>query len=370
MKVLMISSEYPPVIHGGLGRYMQGLVSPLAQKLSALSLLTAPHPECEAKEVMGNLAVSRPAIAGTPENLMDWVMQFNFASCESVLKEGLDFDLIHVHDWLAAPAGIALKELAKVPLIASFHATEKGRKEMLLSEQEHAIASIESDLAKKAEQIIVCSEYMKRTVQHEFGVQNAAVIRSGNAWSAFGQNKTEDGGYVFAMGRFVKEKGFGDLIKAFSSIHVNYPGIRLLLAGEGPLKDEYMQQAKELGVSEKLLLPGFLEGEALIRTVDAAHICVIPSLYEPFGLSALECMGRGKSVLSSSAGGLEELIIHQETGLLFEGGDEAGLVAGMEQLLQDTALREKLAAAALKESLHYTWGRAAGEMYSIYSKML
>ena len=190
---------------------------------------------------------------------------------------------------------------------------------------------------EKLDAVIAPSEFMRDSVTvRRFPAGKVSVIPNGVDIQAI-QSSAEDGGYVFYMGRLSSEKGIDTLLEAHAAIAER---IKLVVAGTGPLEEDLRARYP------KAQFLGHLSGTALGDAIRKASVVVVPSnWYENCPMSVLEAMAYGKPVVGSDMGGIPELIVHGETGLLFPAGDHNALRAQLLQLMQSPELRKRLGAA-------------------------
>ena len=245
-------------------------------------------------------------------------------------EESGPFDLIHVHDWLVAFVGAAFKRSYEIPLLSTIHATERGRgRGSLASEQARAIHHVEWWLSYESWRVIACSEYMRDEVSSYFECPRGKidVVPNGVETSRFDRLEGQDFSrfrnmyalpfeqILFSVGRVVFEKGLHVLIKAMPLILAGQPSAKVVVAGKGPELESLRSLAWSLGVGEKVLLTGFISDEDRDRLFKISDCAVFPSLYEPFGIVALEAMAARCPVVVSEFGGLQEVVQHAETGI-------------------------------------------------------
>ena len=390
MRLLFISWEYPPNVVGGIGKH----VSELVQAFIALSgeittpfqmdLLTphsgnAPLFE-ELSESMTVHRVETPLV--NPLDLFNSVVDNNryLVSKARELHESNPYSLIHVHDWLTASAGIELKHDWKIPLVTTIHATERGRHHSHLpSETSHRINQLEWQVCFESWRLIVCSSYMAGELRRFFNVplDKVTLIPNGVDVTPFascteervrelkGRFAPHGEKLLFYIGRITPEKGVQVLLRALPSIREKHPDVRLLVAGRN---SEQMQPlVDELGIGEAVELLGFIDSETrncLYRSVDAA---VFPSLYEPFGIVALEAMAAGCSVIASEVGGLAEVVDHRRTGLTVRANDTQSIAWAVDQLFTDPVQAQAMRARALQEvTRSYNWVTIAASTLNMY----
>jgi glycogen(starch) synthase len=176
---------------------------------------------------------------------------------------------------------------------------------------------------------------------------------------------------VILVGRLVYEKGFQLALEALPPIIERVGKVRFLVAGSGTHEAELKKQAEELGLSEYGTFLGWIGDDVLHSLYRIADLCVIPSLYEPFGLVALEAMASGCPCIVADTGGLREVVPGGDrVGLRFNGGDADHLGVMIERMLTDTELRERLIAEASEHVLGFDWVDVARETSELYEQAL
>ena len=390
MRLLFISWEYPPNVVGGIGKHVSELVQAFVALSSEITTpfqmdLLTPHSGNaplfeELSESMTVHRVETPLV--NPLDLFNSVVDNNryLVSKARELHESNPYSLIHVHDWLTASAGIELKHDWKIPLVTTIHATERGRHHSHLpSETSHRINQLEWQVCFESWRLIVCSSYMAGELRRFFNVplDKVTLIPNGVDVTPFascteervrelkGRFAPHGEKLLFYIGRITPEKGVQVLLRALPSIREKHPDVRLLVAGRN---SEQMQPlVDELGIGEAVELLGFIDSETrncLYRSVDAA---VFPSLYEPFGIVALEAMAAGCSVIASEVGGLAEVVDHRRTGLTVRANDTQSIAWAVDQLFTDPVQAQAMRARALQEvTRSYNWVTIAASTLNMY----
>src|SRR5438093_4980713 len=164
---------------------------------------------------------------------------------------------------------------------------------------------------------------------------------------------------VLLIGRLVYEKGFQLALEAMPALIERCPRTRFLVAGSGTHEAELRRQAAELGLMEHGSFLGWIGDDVLHSLYRIADVCVVPSIYEPFGLVALEAMASGCPCIVADTGGLREVVPHDEAGLRFRSRDPRSLARMVERVLGNVALRERLVADASEHVLRFDWGDVA-----------
>ncbi|MHA6533529.1 glycosyltransferase family 4 protein [Paenibacillus sp. BAC0078] len=383
VSVLILSWEYPPLVIGGIAPHVYELSRHLQVGQTAVHVVTNTAPGRPVLEVENSVHVHRVNSYENLTDFEDWVLQFNLAIVDYVtaqLSGNIRFDLIHAHDWLVGYAALLLRQRYKLPLVTTIHATEHGRNQGLFTPQQHNIHSIEHELVSSSDKVIVCSLHMQTEVcaVHALDKQRTEVIPNGidlrslelmPAHSFRREQYAQEGGkIVLFIGRLVKEKGVQVLLESMHEVLREFPHCTCIIAGRGPMHAELEASAAELGTSVRFT--GFVDSLEKSYLLDIADVCVFPSLYEPFGIVALEAMGSGTPVIVSDAGGLGEIVEHGRTGLTSIPGDPHMLADRILYLLRDPEEGEHLAEAARREvRLRYDWQPIADRTREVYSAL-
>ncbi len=389
-RVLILSWEYPPVIEGGLARHVRKLAEALVRQGTVVDVLTRgarepPAGDGGGGDPEGPLRVHRVREPSWPRDLdrfVAWVAQMNedmLAAGEALAQEH-SYDLVHGHDWLVAGASAALADRLGVPYVTTIHATEHGRHQGWVADppQSH-IHAVERWMAHRAEAVIVCSYYMRGHVADIFDIdeRRIAVIPngvdpndlrpSGDLRALRGEFAAPEEKLVLLVGRLVYEKGFQLALDALPAVIEQVGGVRFLVAGSGTHEGELKAQAERLGLSPHGTFLGWIGDDVLHSLYRIADLCVVPSIYEPFGLVALEAMASGCPCIVADTGGLREVVpVGERVGLRFNGGDAEHLGVMIERLLIDCELRDRLVTQASEHVLSFDWDDIALRTRGIY----
>ncbi|MDA8096725.1 MAG: DUF1957 domain-containing protein [Desulforudis sp.] len=322
-RVLMLSWEFPPLTVGGLGRHVHDLSTAMASQGDEVHVVTSPAPHLNQYEWVAGVRVHRfPEDRIRARDFLTWVHELNLGMIElaEALREGgQQFDVVHAHDWLVGAAGAEISRAFNIPLVATIHATEHGRHRGLHNELQYQIHGEEKQLTQDAASLICCSEYMAQEIERLFDVPalKISVIPNGveptslgvRGWT--GDIRTlADGGYILYIGRLVPEKGVQVLLQALSLLLPRFPELQLVVAGIGPYMEELQQLSESLGLGDHVRFAGFVDGADRNELFLGAAVAVFPSLYEPFGIVALEALAAQVPVIVSDTGGLGEVIEH------------------------------------------------------------
>lgn len=390
MRILMFSWEYPPYVVGGLGQHVAELL-PALGNLPGLELhLVVPRwADGEPIERFGAVTVHRVDPPPSESDFYTTAWQTNLRLeqySQKLWAEAGPFDLIHVHDWLVAFVGSALKRNYQVPLLSTIHATERGRgRGHLGGDQARAINNVEWSLSYESWRIIACSEYMAAQMVDYFQCSRDKidVIPNGVNSAEFDLLDGQDLSHfrtmyalpneqiVFHVGRIVYEKGIQVLIRAMPLILGQHPTAKIVIAGKGPELETCRALAWSLGVGEKVLFAGFISDEDRDRLFKIADCAVFPSLYEPFGIVALQAMAAKCPVVVSEVGGLKEVVRHAETGITIYPDNPESLAWGIVHTLQHPEWSARRVENAYREVRDlYNWDRIAQLTAGVYERIV
>jgi glycogen(starch) synthase len=387
--ILILSWEYPPLIEGGLARHVRKLSEALVDLDVDVHVLTRGSEESPPEEEAAGVHIHRVREPKRPTDLGEfvaWVERMNadMLAAGVELGDSHEFDLVHGHDWLVAMACDHLARRFGAPLVTTIHATEYGRHQGWVEEhpQSH-IHGVERWITNRADRVIACSYYMREQIADIFGVPDEKIVVIPNGIDPEDlqpQDEHElerlrmqfadpDEKLVLLLGRLVYEKGFQLALEAMPSLIERLPTTRFLVAGSGTHEAELRRQASQLGLMEHGTFLGWIGDDVLHSLYRIADVCVVPSIYEPFGLVALEAMASGCPCIVADTGGLREVVPHEEAGLRFRARDPVALGEMVERLLSDSGLRQRLVAEASEHVLRFDWADVAESTAAVYSEL-
>jgi len=301
------------------------------------------------------------------------------------LGKRLRFDVVHGHDWLVAGAAAALAERLRCPYLTTIHATEYGRHQGWVAKHPQSyIHAIETWMARRADHVITCSHYMRGHVADVYaiderritvipnGIDPADLQPVGDLDELRARFATPQDRLVLLVGRLVYEKGFQIALDALPQVirrsAATHP-VRFLVAGSGTHEAELKRQASRLGLMRHGTFMGWIGDDVLHSLYRIADLCVVPSIYEPFGLVALEAMASGCPCIVADTGGLREVVPDNDAGLRFRSRDPRALARMMQRVLTDDALRERLVAEASAHVLRFDWADVAEQTAAVYATL-
>lgn len=385
MRILHLASEYPPIQVFGLGRAVHDLAVAQAHMGEDVHVVTNSIGGRDQDVVEDGVNVHRidfPPPPKPPDDTMA-VLQFNVSAVETATRfvdESAPPDVIHAHDWLTSHSGILLKWLyPEAVLAATIHDTAKVKHFGRLDMPQQYSAHLERWIGIAADRILCCSEFVRDEMVNGYDCpqDKITVIPCGVDEAQFGVDGDLEGfRTVFAkpgdrlvlyIGRLDPEKGVDVLLNAMSQVVAIEPAAKLLVVGKGRSQQALQEQLRGLNLGERVEFAGYLTGTVLAAVLRLAELLVVPSLYEPFGIVALEGMANRTPVIASSIGGLREIIRHNQTGYLVPPRDARALAGAIVAMMSDPDTRARLAQNAYAcATQDYTWTSVACRTAAAY----
>ena len=279
------------------------------------------------------------------------------------------FDCIHAHDWMTFPAAVALKTLSQKPLILHVHSLEYDRSGQSIN---HQINSIERYGLINADRIIAVSHYTKKLIidYHNIPEERISVVHNGvyprGVKQVYRRQSRLPEKIVLFLGRITFQKGPDYFVEAAAKVVTQVPNVLFVMAGSGDMLPHCKKRVEELGISEYFLFTGFLRGEEVERIFSMADLYVMPSVSEPFGISALEAISYQTPVIISRQSGVSEVLRHAFKVDFWDTERMADLISSA--LIYDE-LREDMVKMAAEEVRQIHWEAAALKVQEIYSQL-
>lgn len=377
LKILILTWEYPPNVVGGLSRHVSGLAVQLAILGHEVHVITAGNGGLSAYEVIDGVHIHRVIpLNNQDNNFLSWLAGLNLTMSFKGVKiaKNIKFDIVHAHYWLVGTSAVTLKEELSIPLLTTIHATEYGRNNGIHTDMQQFIHNKEKKLIMESDQIIVCSTYMREELLTNFQLseKKLEIVPNGIEPSTGEVNSNEiypfikRRKYVFSVGRMVKEKGFETIIEAAQLAKENRRNIYFVIAGKGPMLERYRKMVSERQLDYFIVFIGYVSDEQRDALLVNCEIAVFPSLYEPFGIVALEAMILGIPTIVSDIGGLKGIIMDKQTGLLMNPGDAKSLLSNIDFLSQNSDKAKEIGEKGrqIVKSL-YGWKRVASQTVNI-----
>jgi len=388
-RILTVSWEYPPLIEGGLARHVRKLSEALVQLGVEVHVLTRGGEEATVEEEMAGVKIHRIVEPERPTDLPEfvtWVERMNADMLAAGVELGdrYEFDLVHGHDWLVASACDHLARRYRAPLVTTIHATEFGRHQGWVDKhpQSH-IHGVEKWIANRSDRVIACSLFMREQISEIFSVEpeRVTVIPNGidpgdlpredsveldRLRAAFAE---PDQNLVLLIGRLVYEKGFQLALEAMPKVIEQVPKTRFLVAGSGTHEAELHKQAEDLGLMDHGTFLGWIGDDVLHSLYRISDLTVVPSIYEPFGLVALEAMASECPCIAADTGGLREVVPLEGAGLRFRVSDPEDLADVAIQVLSDADLSRRMVEEGLAHIRLFDWNDVARQTLDLYAEI-
>jgi len=236
----------------------------------------------------------------------------NYAVVASVIADGSEFDVIHAHDWLTYPAGMAAAEVSGKPLVIHVHATDFDRSGGNVNP---AVFEIEMKGMRAADRIIAVSNLTRNTIIHNYGIEPEKVVTVYNAVDPvqIGKDTRRAGKkinekIVTFLGRITMQKGPEYFIEVANKVLQKMDNVRFVMAGSGDMLAKMIHRTAGLAIMDKFHFTGFLKGDDVYKMFGMTDVYVMPSVSEPFGISPLEAMQSDVPVIISHQSGVSEIL--------------------------------------------------------------
>jgi glycosyltransferase involved in cell wall biosynthesis len=301
-------------------------------------------------------------------NLMDEIHKY--AIVASVIAEENDFDIIHAHDWLAYPAGIAAKEVSGKPLIIHVHATDFDRSGGSVNPDVYRIEKNGMDAASK---IITVSNLTRDIVIHKYFINPDKVETVYNAVEPVKISerlmikKGFDEKVVTFLGRITMQKGPEYFIEAAYKVLQAMDNVRFVMAGSGDMMERMMRRAAALKITDRFHFTGFLKGADVFSLLDMSDVYIMPSVSEPFGISPLEAMQSNVPVIISKQSGVAEILTHAVKTDFWDIDAMADSIYG---ILNYPALANMFIKKGKEEVIRFKWDNSARHVKEIYTRVI
>jgi len=301
-------------------------------------------------------------------NLMDEI--YRYAIVASVIAEENEFDIIHAHDWLAYPAGIAAMEVSGKPLVIHVHATDFDRSGGSVNPDVYRIEKSGMDAASK---IITVSNLTRDIVISKYNIDPDKVETVYNAVEPvkISENliikKGFDEKVVTFLGRITLQKGPEYFIEAAYKVLQVMDNVRFVMAGSGDMMERMMRRAAALKITDRFHFTGFLKGADVFTMLDMSDVYIMPSVSEPFGISPLEAMQSNVPVIISKQSGVAEILTHAVKTDFWDIDAMADAIYG---ILNYPALSNMFIKNGKEEVIRLKWDNSARHVRDIYYRVI
>lgn len=296
-------------------------------------------------------------------NLFNKVYEMSLRAAK--FAQVLNFDVIHSHDWLTAPAGVAAKTVSNKPLILHVHATEFDRAGGVGNEQIH---QIEYAGMKYADLVLPVSNYTSQILMGRYRIdpQKIRVVHDALDITSNGNQNAKRvfrGPTILFLGRITIQKGPEYFLKVARQIIDRYPDVHFIMAGTGDMMKKIIHDSANYKFKNRFLFTGFLNKEQVEDIFLASDIFIMPSVSEPFGIAPLEAMGYGVVSVISKQSGVSEVI---DNCFKIDFWDTEKMVETISYLLDNPEERKRIARAGKEEVVKIQWNNAVEKIRAIY----
>lgn len=411
MRIAFFVWEYPPALVGGLGTYAEYITREYVSMGNDVTVFTLNPGNLKTREIMKGVEVHRPLVAdasnvfpmfvvddlkrwGTNIRMFNDIFIYNVLSASKFInsmlkKEGLNYDVVCVHDWLSSVSGLMVKNETKVPVAFHVHSTEWGRAGGQGSE---VVSHLEWATSEKVDKIVTVSHAMQEDLtRHGWPKSKISVVWNGVDPDEYSPSKCEpreveeirskydiepDEKMILFLGRLTWVKGVTNLVQAMPTVLSEYPKAKLVILGKGEQQNDIFEAASRLGISERVACRfEFVPERERILHYAASDVCIFPSVYEPFGIVSLEAMSMGKPIIVGAQGvvGFREQVVPfgpDQNGVHVNGGSAADIAWGIKEVLCDSNRAKRWGENGRKRVLQYfTWREAAKQTLQIYETL-
>ncbi|HKJ41178.1 MAG TPA: glycosyltransferase [Sunxiuqinia sp.] len=321
-------------------------------------------PESSPEQLPQNMAFS----GGYGRNLLDEIQ--NFSVISEYISTQTDFDVIHAHDWLTFPAGIAAKKLSGKPLVIHIHATDFDRSGGKINPR---VFNIEKEGMDLADKIVCVSNRTRQMVIDNYHIdpEKTTTVYNGVEFSnsqklTLPLQKNSDKIVTF-LGRITLQKGPGYFIQVAKLVLSRMKNVRFIMAGNGDLYGDIIRKVAAEKIGDRFLFTGFLEGDDVCRMLKLSDVFVMPSVSEPFGICPLEAMQSGVPAIISKQSGVSEIVKHA---IKVDFWDVHAMADAIHALLTYPAMNHMMTTNAMNESREIKWEHTAQQLRRIYLEMI
>ncbi|MEM3458297.1 MAG: glycosyltransferase family 4 protein [Candidatus Bathyarchaeia archaeon] len=414
MKMAVLVYEYPPKIVGGLGTYAAEITRKFVLMDHDVTVFTMNDDvgSLPTREIWRGIEIHRPLHIDISDSLPDvlaedvrkWgrgiqlfskILVYNYLSAsklvnELIKKENFKYDIVIAHDWLSAISGITVKKEAGLPFAFHVHSTEKGR---TLGNGSEVVSNIELRGAKAADLIVTVSYAMKEELMklgfpkdkiqvcyngvdpQKYNPETISAEEAKRIRGSYGIK--DDELMILFVGRLVGVKGVDKLIMAMPHVLQKHPKAKLVILGVGDLQDYLVNLVRTMRLQDSVKLNfNFVSEEERILHYAACDMAVFPSLYEPFGIVALEAMSMERPVVVGAAGvsGMREIVVccgEEQCGFHVDPNNPSDIAWGINSTLENQDKRKWLGKNGRKRVLEeFTWDKIAEKTVEAYEKII
>jgi glycosyltransferase involved in cell wall biosynthesis len=399
-RVLMLGWEFPPFKSGGLGTACYGLTKGLARQGVQVTFVMPVAPEGAKAEFVKLLGANQFGknikTIGVPSTLAPYQTadQYaedyaplstkgvygrniyqearRFARVSRIIAKKEHHDVIHAHDWMTYEAGIEARKVSGKPLVVHIHATEFDRTG---DNPNNYIANIEYKGLKEADLIIANSNFTKNNVikhykipENKIRVVHWGIEEDDPAYHLnYRSAMNKKGKVILFLGRITIQKGPDYFIEVAKKVHDFEPNTLFVIAGDGDMMPRIINRAHELGIADKVIFTGFLQGAEVHKAFQMADLYVMPSVSEPFGLVALESLKNKTPIIVSKQSGVSEVL---KNCLKTDFWDIDRMTDMIVNVLRHKELHEELKERGHSEVQKFNLDEPARKVHDVYKEVI
>jgi len=380
VNILLLSREYPPHVYGGAGVVVDQLSRALARRAKVeVRCFGAEQTSAPNLVVRGYAPWER--LAGGPGEPYAPALEALSIGL-AMARDPVTADVVHTHTWYVGLGGVLVRAVHGLPLVVTLHSLEPLRpwKADQLGSGYLVSSWAEREAVEQADRVIAVSAQMREDILANFRVDpgRVVVIHNGVDAQAFARTDRRDAldrhgarePYVLFVGRISEQKGIFPLLAAARALP---DGVQLVLCASSPDTPELRArlEAAVAGRPQIRWIDAMLPVDEVVQLQSHAAAFVCPSIYEPFGLINLEAMACGTAVVASRVGGIPEVVVDGETGLLVAPGDVPALAQALRRVLTDRELAARMGAAGRRRvEAHFSWDRIAERTLAVYDEAI
>jgi glycosyltransferase involved in cell wall biosynthesis len=387
MKVLMLGCELPPHNSGGLGQACFDMCKSLSNQNVDIEFIL---PYISSHNIDFMKVTSAFNHTELQKNVLHQAydsINYTYSSKEHELfEETVDdlisdktFDIVHAHDWLTFRAAIRIKERTNLPIILHVHSIESDRAGGQRGNE--LVRDIEEYCLKLADKVIAVSEHTKQAIIREYSVPSENIevvhnsINTDDIIPLSGINSyryielMKEKGYKVAVnfGRLTIQKGLSNLIEAMHKVVAKHPKSLLLIIGSGEQYFDLIKLSADLGISSHVLFADFQRGKKLRDGIAIGDLFVMPSISEPFGLTALEAIGYGTPAMVSKQSGVSEIVKNMLKVDFWDIDEMANKIA---TAFENPELLDELLDKSSSEIQNISWDKSSMKIKNLYEVQL
>lgn len=294
---------------------------------------------------------------------------YRYAEVGATIAAENEFNVIHAHDWMTFPAGIAAKKISGKPLVVHVHATELDR---ALNGGDPHVFNLEREGMEAADRVVAVSQWTKELIMNHYGIpeEKISVVHNGiivSEESHLPQPSPVGSQVVTFLGRITHQKGPLYFVNAAALVLKKFPDVSFVMAGSGDLFPQIIERVAQLKMSTRFHFTGFLKKKEINKILSFSSVYVMPSVSEPFGITPLEAVHAGVPVIISKQSGVAEVMEHA---LKVDFWDSDALANAICSILQYESLSTTLKKNSGNEIKEITWNKAAKKLNTIYHELV